>query len=186
VTVAELGTGMPCSRQATLTRRAQRAVSDAYGIIVNVITSDQHNWCARRARTPTRPHSAQTCPSLVDRTQAMLSSHADVHAVAYYAIACTVSAPYGRGRNGAVFKRPWSRGGNFFLRRFQRYKPELVKVPREIFLTYIAPVHYNGIRRAPPRCPAAQRRAWRAAALRCWCAGGCEARGQATWDSSKV
>ena len=24
----------------------QRAVSDAYGIIVNVVTSDQHNWCA--------------------------------------------------------------------------------------------------------------------------------------------
>ena len=33
--------------------------------------------------------------------------------------------------------------------RFQRYKPEQVMVPREVFLTYIAPVHYNGIRRAP-------------------------------------
>ena len=26
---------------------AQRAVSDVFGIIVNVVTSDQHNWCAQ-------------------------------------------------------------------------------------------------------------------------------------------
>ncbi|KAK9826434.1 hypothetical protein WJX81_005249 [Elliptochloris bilobata] len=51
-----------------------RAVSNAYGVIVNVVTSDQHNW-------------------------------------------------------------------------FQRYKPEQVMAPREVFLTYIAPVHYNGIRK---------------------------------------
>lgn len=25
--------------------RLQRAACDAYGIIVNVLTSDQHNWC---------------------------------------------------------------------------------------------------------------------------------------------
>ncbi|KAK9806216.1 hypothetical protein WJX72_005737 [[Myrmecia] bisecta] len=51
-----------------------RAISDSYGIVVNVITSDQHNW-------------------------------------------------------------------------FMRYKPDTLQLSLEIFLTYIAPVHYNAIRR---------------------------------------
>ncbi|KAK9791363.1 hypothetical protein WJX73_009217 [Symbiochloris irregularis] len=51
-----------------------RAICDSYGIIVNVLTSDQHNW-------------------------------------------------------------------------FMRYKPREMKLLKEVFLTYIAPVHYNAIRR---------------------------------------
>lgn len=83
MTVTQLGTGLPCRRQATLKCRAQRAVSDAYGIIVNVITSDQHNWCARPARARPSSHSAQTCLPLIHRTRAMPvpCARKDVHAV---------------------------------------------------------------------------------------------------------
>lgn len=33
------------------------------------------------------------------------------------------------------------------LYRFMRYKPQEMKLLKEVFLTYIAPVHYNAIRR---------------------------------------
>ena len=35
----------------------QRAACDAYGIIVNVLTSDQHNWCVS-------PHACDACAEL--------------------------------------------------------------------------------------------------------------------------
>ncbi len=35
------------------------------------------------------------------------------------------------------------------LHRFLRYEPDELKVALEIFMTYIAPVHYNAIRQAP-------------------------------------
>lgn len=51
----------------------QRAICDVYGIFINVVTSDQHNW-------------------------------------------------------------------------YMRYEPKQIKVNLEIFLTYIAPIHYNAVR----------------------------------------
>ena len=51
---SELDRNASQRHEALLMCRAQRAVSDAYGIIVNVITSDQHNWCARCARAHAR------------------------------------------------------------------------------------------------------------------------------------
>ena len=57
--------------------------------------------------------------------------------------------------------------------RFMRYKPHKMQMMKEVFLTYIAPVHYNAIRRRRPQqvytCRVALSALSYGAAAHAWC-----------------
>ena len=76
----------------------QRAVSDAYGIIVNVVTSDQHNWCAASLQQ-------KLCSSLLINVKALRPS-VDLFArqtgICLKALRQDIRAVHGRSQQGSL------------------------------------------------------------------------------------